>query len=117
MPHLIKLCFLLIIRFQVTINENKAKQSDDAEGSMVHLAHVLGILVKSVILVGLISASFGPSYSYTLIRLVYGSRWSETEAPIVLAYYSVYILLLAVNGKYFIWRKHEYKYKLNWVKT
>ena len=33
-----------------------------------------------------------------LLRLVYGQRWSETEAPRALAIYCMYILLLAVNG-------------------
>ena len=33
-----------------------------------------------------------------LLRLVYGQRWSETEAPKALAVYCLYILLLAVNG-------------------
>lgn len=62
------------------------------------LAHVLSVLIKSVCLLGLLSASFGPAFSYTLIRIVYSTKWSETEAPAVLAWYSVYILLLSVNG-------------------
>lgn len=33
-----------------------------------------------------------------LLRLVYGLRWSETEAPRALAVYCLYILLLAING-------------------
>ncbi|KXZ50073.1 hypothetical protein GPECTOR_18g51 [Gonium pectorale] len=55
-------------------------------------------MVKAVSLLGLTAAAFGPSYSYTLLRGVYGVRWSETEAPAVLAAYSVYVLLLALNG-------------------
>ncbi len=42
--------------------------------------------------------AFGPTYTYMLLRLVYGQRWSETEAPRALAVYCLYILLLAVNG-------------------
>ena len=42
--------------------------------------------------------AFGPAYTYMLLRLVYGQRWSETEAPRALAVYCLYILLLAVNG-------------------
>lgn len=41
---------------------------------------------------------FGPPYSYVLLRVVYGQRWSETDAPRALAVYCLYILLLAVNG-------------------
>ena len=47
---------------------------------------------------GLLAAAFGPAYTYMLLRLVYGQRWSETEAPQALAAYCLYILLLAVNG-------------------
>jgi oligosaccharide translocation protein RFT1 len=59
---------------------------------------VLALLVRGVSLVGLVAATFGPWYSYTLLRLAYGTKWSETEAPTVLGAYSAYILLLAVNG-------------------
>lgn len=47
---------------------------------------------------GLLAVSFGPAYTYMLLRLMYGLRWSETEAPRALATYCLYILLLAVNG-------------------
>ncbi|GIL92754.1 hypothetical protein Vretimale_11741 [Volvox reticuliferus] len=62
------------------------------------LARALSPMVKAVAVLGLLAAAFGPSYSYLLLRLVYGTRWSETEAPAVLAAYSVYVLLLAING-------------------
>lgn len=48
--------------------------------------------------VGLLAVSFGPSYTYVLLRLVYGQKWSDTEAPKALAYYCGYITLLALNG-------------------
>ena len=47
---------------------------------------------------GLLAVSFGPAYTYMLLRLMYGLRWSETEAPRALAAYCLYILLLAFNG-------------------
>lgn len=47
---------------------------------------------------GLLAVAFGPAYTYMLLRVVYGQRWSETEAPRALAVYCLYILLLAVNG-------------------
>ena len=50
------------------------------------------------IIVGLLAVSFGPSYTYVLLRLVYGHKWSDTEAPNALAYYCGYITLLALNG-------------------
>jgi oligosaccharide translocation protein RFT1 len=60
---------------------------------------VLTIAVKAVALLGLLAVSFGPFYSYTLLRVVYSQRWSETEAPFVLGCYTAYLLLLAVNGE------------------
>ena len=48
--------------------------------------------------IGLLALAFGPSYSYVLLRLVYGQRWSDTEAPSALSYYCGYITLLALNG-------------------
>ena len=54
--------------------------------------------IRWTICAGLLAAAFGPAYTYMLLRLVYGQRWSETEAPRALAAYCLYILLLAVNG-------------------
>ena len=50
---------------------------------------------------GLIFATFGPSYSYVLLRLLYGARWSDGEAATALACYCFYILMLALNGNPF----------------
>ena len=47
---------------------------------------------------GLLAIAFGPSYTYVLLRLVYGQKWGNTEAPAALAYYCGYITLLALNG-------------------
>ncbi|KAG9459644.1 hypothetical protein H6P81_004152 [Aristolochia fimbriata] len=54
--------------------------------------------LKLVILIGLVVGAFGPSYSYCLIRLLYGRNWSEGEAPNVLRYYCLYVIVLAING-------------------
>lgn len=48
--------------------------------------------------IGLLAAAFGPSNTYVLLRLVYGQKWSSTEAPAALACYCGYITLLALNG-------------------
>jgi hypothetical protein len=42
--------------------------------------------------------SFGPNYSYTLLKLLYGDRHSDGETSAVLRYYCVYIITLAMNG-------------------
>ncbi|KAJ0043485.1 hypothetical protein Pint_17189 [Pistacia integerrima] len=46
----------------------------------------------------LIFMAFGPSYSYSLIRLLYGQNWSDGEASLALKYYCLYIIVLAMNG-------------------
>eukprot|EP00798_Chlamydomonas_sp_ICE-L_P020931 gene20931-27781_t len=62
------------------------------------LLSVLCALTKCVSILGLLSAAFGPAYSYTVLRLIYSTKWSETEAPLVLAAYSIYLLPLSING-------------------
>lgn len=66
---------------------------------LAELASVLQAMTKAVCLLGLLAITLGPPYSYTALRLVYGTKWSESEAPRVLAAYCPYILLLALNGK------------------
>ncbi|KAI3881946.1 hypothetical protein MKX03_029548 [Papaver bracteatum] len=38
------------------------------------------------------------NYYYVLIRVLYGSKWSDGEASTVLRYYCIYIIVLAMNG-------------------
>jgi oligosaccharide translocation protein RFT1 len=64
----------------------------------VQQAQLLCILVRCVCIIGLVAAAFGPAYSFLLLRLMYGERWSGTDAPAALAAYSAYILVLALNG-------------------
>ncbi|KAL3845354.1 hypothetical protein ACJIZ3_002757 [Penstemon smallii] len=54
--------------------------------------------LKLVLLIGLVVLSFGPSYSYSLIRLLYGQKWSDSEATTALKYYCFYVIVLAMNG-------------------
>ena len=93
-----EIAFATFSRQQASIRDGSKSQDSSAKEGMTQLASILSVLVKTVLLLGLFSASFGPSFSYSLIRVVYGSKWSETEAPVVLAGYSIYIVLLAVNG-------------------
>ncbi|KAF5938017.1 hypothetical protein HYC85_025523 [Camellia sinensis] len=46
----------------------------------------------------LVVMAFGPSYSYSLIRLLYGQKWSDGEASTALQYYCLYVITLAMNG-------------------
>ncbi|KAL6639275.1 hypothetical protein ACP70R_023005 [Stipagrostis hirtigluma subsp. patula] len=58
---------------------------------------LLGAL-KLIMLIGLVVISFGPSYSYTLLKLLYGEDHSDGEASVILRYYCFYIISLAMNG-------------------
>lgn len=66
--------------------------------SVVGSENILLLALKLVSFIGLIFVAFGPSYSYLLLRLLYGRTWSDTEAPTALGCYCVYIMALAVNG-------------------
>eukprot|EP00899_Mesostigma_viride_P021462 jgi/Mesvir1/29317/Mv01574-RA.1 len=72
-----------------------ASPNDELRRSNVRL---LATLTKAAFLMGLVFVGFGPSYSYVLLRILYGHKWSETEAPAVLAAYCLYVLALALNG-------------------
>ncbi len=54
--------------------------------------------MTSISYAGLLAVAFGPAYSYLLLRVAYGQRWSDTGAPAALAAYCPYVLLLAANG-------------------
>ncbi|KAM7274121.1 hypothetical protein ACFE04_028785 [Oxalis oulophora] len=62
------------------------------------LGNSLTEALKLVLLIGLVFIAFGPSYSYSLIRLLYGQKWSDGEASAALQYYCLYIIVLAMNG-------------------
>ncbi|KAG2714176.1 hypothetical protein I3760_03G013800 [Carya illinoinensis] len=62
------------------------------------LGNGLSDALKLVILIGLVFMAFGPSFSYSLIRLLYGRKWSDGEASTALQYYCLYIIVLAMNG-------------------
>jgi len=62
------------------------------------LAQALHGVLRATTLVGCVVAAFGPAYSYTALRLVYGRRWADSETAPALGAYSVFVALLAVNG-------------------
>eukprot|EP00455_Lapot_gusevi_P054814 TRINITY_DN8856_c0_g3_i1.p1 TRINITY_DN8856_c0_g3~~TRINITY_DN8856_c0_g3_i1.p1 ORF type:complete len:264 (+),score=77.55 TRINITY_DN8856_c0_g3_i1:54-794(+) len=65
---------------------------------MESAANILATLLKTVSLIGLVLVAFGPSYSFVLLDILYGAAWSLTSAPRTLAWYCVYVLVMAVNG-------------------
>lgn len=56
-------------------------------------------LTRGATLFGGVFLAFGPAYSWLLLRLLYGSAWSEgTEAPRLLSYYCAHVAAMSVNG-------------------
>ena len=58
----------------------------------------LARLLHAYLILGILAFALGPPLSSPALGLVAGSRWSQTEAPLVLASYCYYIPLLALNG-------------------
>ncbi|XP_010486630.1 PREDICTED: protein RFT1 homolog [Camelina sativa] len=71
---------------------------DDNQDKSKELGDRLTEALKFVILIGLTFMAFGPSYSYSFIRLLYGKKWSDGEASLALQFYCFYIIVLAMNG-------------------
>ncbi|KAL8657090.1 MAG: hypothetical protein Q9226_002265 [Calogaya cf. arnoldii] len=61
-------------------------------------ATYLRFVLRFYVLICTLAVAIGPSFSPLLLRIIAGSRWSDSEAPSVLAAYCYYIPLLAVNG-------------------
>jgi oligosaccharide translocation protein RFT1 len=82
--------------------------TNSSSSNKTTLRLMLGALVKSVVLVGLLFACFGFNYTRVLLRLLLpGQRWKESEggreggsegSSQVLSWYCLYVLFLAVNG-------------------
>ncbi|XP_075476131.1 uncharacterized protein LOC142517656 [Primulina tabacum] len=72
--------------------------SGDYEEKKRNLGKRLTDALKLVLLIGLVVIAFGPSYSYALIRLLYGQKWSDGEASTALQCYCLYVIVLAMNG-------------------
>lgn len=69
-----------------------------SSGNSLAAVRVLVVVLRLMIILGGCFVCFGPAYSHFAIDFLYTSKYSETEAPRVLAWYCVYILLVAVNG-------------------
>ncbi|XP_057794953.1 uncharacterized protein LOC131011171 isoform X2 [Salvia miltiorrhiza] len=71
--------------------------SGDPERKVKDLGRSLTDALKLVLLIGLVVIAFGPSYSYSLIRLLYGRKWSDGEASTALQYFCLYVIVVAMN--------------------
>jgi oligosaccharide translocation protein RFT1 len=75
------------------------QQQQQHDSDVRNSAIMLQILVKLFIIVGCCFVFFGPSYSFTLFYILYGKIWAEqTEAPRVLSFYCLYVMMMALNG-------------------
>ncbi|KAK1161340.1 hypothetical protein AOXY_G18827 [Acipenser oxyrinchus oxyrinchus] len=74
----------------------QAKQQNTDDVTMA--AAVLECLLKLVLLIGLTITVFGYAYSHLALDIYGGSLLSSGSGPSLLRYYSLYVLLLAVNG-------------------
>jgi oligosaccharide translocation protein RFT1 len=72
--------------------------SKSSKESRMRSKEILVAMIKLVLLLGLLTITFGPPYSYSLIYIIYGNKWANTTAPVVLSAYCVYILFMALNG-------------------
>ncbi|XP_042354466.1 protein RFT1 homolog [Plectropomus leopardus] len=72
----------------------KSQKQEDAAMA----AEVLECLLKLVLVIGLIISVFGYAYSHLALDIYGGSLLSSGAGPILLRWYSCYVLLLAVNG-------------------
>jgi len=62
------------------------------------LSRSFAVSMKLVALLGSLCASFGPPSAWRAMDILYGPKWSRTDAPQVLALYCFYVLMLALNG-------------------
>lgn len=91
---------------QNTLTSTSSSLRSSSTSNKNTLRLLLGALVKSVVLVGLLFACFGFNYTRVLLRfLLPGQSWKEKEAgkngegrSQVLSWYCLYVLFLAVNG-------------------
>uniref|UniRef100_S4R933 Protein RFT1 homolog n=1 Tax=Petromyzon marinus TaxID=7757 RepID=S4R933_PETMA len=80
-----------LIRGKIAMQQN--------EDDIAIMAKVLQSLLKLVLLIGVTVLTFGFSYSYLALDLYGGSLLSSSGAgPMLLRWYSAYVLFLALNG-------------------
>ncbi|KAL8852763.1 MAG: hypothetical protein Q9221_002393 [Calogaya cf. arnoldii] len=88
-----------LVHQPASFTDNTRAQSATATRQQVdQAATYLRFVLRFYVLICTLAVAIGPSFSPLLLRIIAGSRWSDSEAPSVLAAYCYYIPLLAVNG-------------------
>eukprot|EP01063_Lacrimia_lanifica_P023055 TRINITY_DN30557_c0_g1_i1.p1 TRINITY_DN30557_c0_g1~~TRINITY_DN30557_c0_g1_i1.p1 ORF type:complete len:540 (+),score=193.53 TRINITY_DN30557_c0_g1_i1:54-1673(+) len=67
-------------------------------GALEESQRVLVVLLRFLCLLGFIFCAFGPAYSHSLLFILYGTKWTATDGPEVLAAYCLYLSLMGING-------------------
>lgn len=55
-------------------------------------------MLRAAAIFGGIFIAFGPAYSWLLLHLLYGPKWSQSEAPAVLSVYCFLVCAMGLNG-------------------
>lgn len=70
----------------------------DAKSDRAQCRKIWTMLMRISLLISLLYIALCPAYITFLIHLVYGSKWSSTDAPNLVAFYGLYLLLMGING-------------------
>ncbi|XP_053324645.1 protein RFT1 homolog [Spea bombifrons] len=85
------------VYFSKILERGKTIRSQQKE-EISSASEVLESLLKLVTLIGLIIVAFGYAYSQLALDIYGGSMLSGGTGPVLLRFFSLYVLLLAING-------------------
>ncbi|XP_077134011.1 man(5)GlcNAc(2)-PP-dolichol translocation protein RFT1 [Ranitomeya variabilis] len=85
------------VYFSKVLERGKSVKNQRKE-EIAAASEVLESLLKLVTLIGLVIVAFGYAYSQLALDIYGGSLLSDDSGPVLLRFYCLYVLLLAVNG-------------------
>uniref|UniRef100_A0A8C5QX97 Protein RFT1 homolog n=1 Tax=Leptobrachium leishanense TaxID=445787 RepID=A0A8C5QX97_9ANUR len=85
------------VYFSMVLERGKSVKNQKKE-DVCAASEVLESLLKLVTLIGLIIVAFGYAYSQLALDIYGGSMLSAGSGPVLLRFYCLYVLLLAING-------------------
>ncbi len=92
-------CFNVFYRLSPSFKEKKSDGDDDDKEAQRLCIGTMHLALKASLLVAAVFAAVGPAFSYSVVHVLYGEKWSEdTDAPKLLASYFSYLLFTALNG-------------------
>jgi oligosaccharide translocation protein RFT1 len=83
---------------QLCNTDAKDATSQKTKSDIMNAKDLLQKVLRFYNILGLVACAIGPTAAPLLLRLIAGSRWSNTDATTVLVTYCYYIPLLAING-------------------